>query len=249
MAIIGLRFGRAGHHAVSYHRIYHFFGRYEPWYWVCGICLHMYWGLRIPFFVLSFFITRLGWIRKYSGRIMKVGGYVMIAVGILLFFDGMTYIIKLLSPLFSSHSASKFGLEGIYKQLIEPFIETRKKFFFTEVPPVYLIIGSTALAIFMGTLALIVRSKAAKKPVTSVKIILPPLFMSTGALMFIFEEFRVSPIQVVEALVVGMLFSIILIKTTNFETQRWRYLHEKIENISFHPAWIAYRPACRKTTS
>ena len=35
--------------------------------------------------------------------------------------------------------------------------------------------------------------------------------------MFIFEEFRVSPIQVVEALVVGMLFSIILIKTTNFE--------------------------------
>lgn len=88
---------------------------------------------------------------------------------------------------------------------------------FTEVPPVYLIIGSTALAIFMGTLALIVRSKAAKKPVTSLKIILPPLFMSTGALMFIFEEFRVSPIQVVEALVVGMLFSIILIKTTNFE--------------------------------
>jgi cytochrome c-type biogenesis protein len=57
-------------------------------------------GFAIPFFVLSFFITRLGWIRKYSGRIMKVGGYVMIAVGILLFFDGMTYIIKLLSPLF-----------------------------------------------------------------------------------------------------------------------------------------------------
>ncbi|MCG7334408.1 cytochrome c biogenesis protein CcdC [Sporosarcina sp. ACRSM] len=88
---------------------------------------------------------------------------------------------------------------------------------FTKVPPTYLIIGSTALALFMGTLALIVRSKAAKKPVTPKKIILPPLFMSTGALMFIFEEFRVPPLQVLEALAVGMLFSIILIKTTNFQ--------------------------------
>ncbi|WP_342511519.1 cytochrome c biogenesis protein CcdA [Sporosarcina sp. FSL K6-1522] len=57
-------------------------------------------GFAIPFFVLSFFITKLGWIRKSSGIIMKVGGYIMIAVGILLFFDGMTYIISLLSPIF-----------------------------------------------------------------------------------------------------------------------------------------------------
>ena len=57
-------------------------------------------GFAIPFFILSFFVTKLGWIRKSSGIIMKVGGYIMIAVGILLFFDGMTYIIRLLSPLF-----------------------------------------------------------------------------------------------------------------------------------------------------
>lgn len=57
-------------------------------------------GFAIPFFVLSFFITRLGWVRKYSGIIMKIGGFVMIAVGILLFFDGMTYIISWLSPFF-----------------------------------------------------------------------------------------------------------------------------------------------------
>jgi membrane protein CcdC involved in cytochrome C biogenesis len=88
---------------------------------------------------------------------------------------------------------------------------------FTKVPPVYLIICSTVLALFMGTMALIVRTKAAKRPVTPIKIILPPLFMSTGALMFLFEEFRVPPAQVLEALFVGMLFSIILIKTTNFE--------------------------------
>lgn len=88
---------------------------------------------------------------------------------------------------------------------------------FTKVPAVYLIIGSTVLALFMGTMAMIVRTRAAKRPVTPKKIVLPPLFMSTGALMFIFEEFRVPPLQILEALVVGMLFSIVLIKTTNFE--------------------------------
>ena len=88
---------------------------------------------------------------------------------------------------------------------------------FTKVPSVYLITGSTILALFMGTMALIVRTKAAKRPVTPMKIILPPLFMSTGALMFIFEEFRVSLPQIFEAIFVGLLFSIILIKTTRFE--------------------------------
>jgi len=57
-------------------------------------------GFAIPFFVLSFFITRLGWIRKNSGLIMKIGGIVMIAFGILLFFDGLTYLTSLLSPIF-----------------------------------------------------------------------------------------------------------------------------------------------------
>lgn len=88
---------------------------------------------------------------------------------------------------------------------------------FTKVPPVYLIVGSTVIALFMGILALVVRTKAAKKPVTAKRIVLPPLFMSTGAMMFFFEEFRVAPLQIVEALIVGALFSIILIKTTGFE--------------------------------
>ncbi|SES12023.1 cytochrome c biogenesis CcdA family protein [Psychrobacillus sp. OK032] len=57
-------------------------------------------GFAIPFFVLSFFVTRLNWIRKNSNLIVKVGGYIMIALGILLFFDGLEYIIRILSPLF-----------------------------------------------------------------------------------------------------------------------------------------------------
>ncbi|MBM4763864.1 cytochrome c biogenesis protein CcdC [Bacillus sp. B15-48] len=76
---------------------------------------------------------------------------------------------------------------------------------------------STIAAIGMGTLAFFVRMKAAKSPTSAKKIILPPLFMSTGALMFIFPMFRVSFLQVIEALLVGMLFSILLIKTSKFE--------------------------------
>lgn len=57
-------------------------------------------GFSIPFFILSFFISRIGWLRKYSNKIVKIGGYVMIAVGILLFFDGMNIIIRILSPIF-----------------------------------------------------------------------------------------------------------------------------------------------------
>lgn len=90
-------------------------------------------------------------------------------------------------------------------------------FIFTEIPSVYLIVGSTLLFLFMGTLAFFVRAKAAKKPISPKRIILPPLFMSTGALMFLFEEFWVPLPQVIESVCVGLLFSLILIKTTNFE--------------------------------
>lgn len=76
---------------------------------------------------------------------------------------------------------------------------------------------STIGAIGMGMLAMIVRMKAAKKPASARKIILPPIFMSTGALMFIFPMFRVSFLQVIEALAIGMLFSILLIRTSKFE--------------------------------
>ncbi len=88
---------------------------------------------------------------------------------------------------------------------------------FDQIPTeVYLII-TTVGAFVMGLLAMIVRSKAAKKPASVKKIILPPFFMSTGALMFIFPVFRVAPMQILEALAVGILFSTILIWTSKFE--------------------------------
>ncbi|WP_338754174.1 cytochrome c biogenesis protein CcdA [Bacillus sp. FJAT-52991] len=59
-------------------------------------------GFAIPFFVLSFFIGRMKWIRTHSAKIVKIGGYVMIVMGIVLFFDWMTKIISLLSPIFGN---------------------------------------------------------------------------------------------------------------------------------------------------
>lgn len=57
-------------------------------------------GFAIPFLILSFFIGKLSWIRKYSPIIMKVGGYLMIVMGIVLFFDWMTVITGVLVNLF-----------------------------------------------------------------------------------------------------------------------------------------------------
>ena len=74
-------------------------------------------------------------------------------------------------------------------------------------------IGAVCMAIF----AMFIRMKAAQKPASAKKILLPPFFMSTGALMYIFPEFRLTPLEVLESVVVGMLFSILLIKTSQFE--------------------------------
>lgn len=56
-------------------------------------------GFAIPFFLLSFFIGRMQWIRKNNVKIMKIGGWVMIIMGIVLFFDWMTKIIIYLQQL------------------------------------------------------------------------------------------------------------------------------------------------------
>ncbi|MCA1030175.1 cytochrome c biogenesis protein CcdC [Bacillus timonensis] len=80
-----------------------------------------------------------------------------------------------------------------------------------------MIIASTIVAIIMAAIVMFIRMKAAKKPVTIKKIILPPVFMSTGALMFLHPMFRVTPLEIIEALSVGAVFSILLIKTSSFE--------------------------------
>ncbi|MDF0728016.1 cytochrome c biogenesis protein CcdC [Cytobacillus sp. S13-E01] len=80
-----------------------------------------------------------------------------------------------------------------------------------------MVIASSVVAVIMAILVIFVRIRASKRPTTARKIILPPIFMSTGALMFLHPMFRVTPLEVIEALLVGLLFSLFLIKTSNFE--------------------------------
>jgi len=57
-------------------------------------------GFAIPFFVLSFFIGKLQWIRKHSAKIVKIGGAVMVIMGVFLFFNWMTILTSYMSLLF-----------------------------------------------------------------------------------------------------------------------------------------------------
>ena len=51
--------------------------------------------------------------------------------------------------------------------------------------------------------------------------------------MFLFEEFRVPFSQVIESILVGLLFSIILIKTTNFEEKDKKLYVKKSRTFLF----------------
>ncbi|OIK11000.1 cytochrome C biogenesis protein CcdA [Bacillus sp. MUM 116] len=61
-------------------------------------------GFAIPFFILSFFVGRMKWIKRHSQKIVKIGGYIMIVMGIILFFDWMTKIIQVFQMLFGGFS-------------------------------------------------------------------------------------------------------------------------------------------------
>ncbi len=61
-------------------------------------------GFSIPFFVLSFFVGKLGWIKRNGAKLVKIGGYIMILVGVALFFDWMR--------VFTAYLSSFFGFQG-----------------------------------------------------------------------------------------------------------------------------------------
>ncbi|WP_164669977.1 cytochrome c biogenesis CcdA family protein [Virgibacillus doumboii] len=57
-------------------------------------------GFSIPFFLMAFFITKFTWLKKYSGLFMKIGGTIMIVMGVILFFDKFSLFNSLLAPIF-----------------------------------------------------------------------------------------------------------------------------------------------------
>ena len=90
---------------------------------------------------------------------------------------------------------------------------------FDAIPSQLFLLITSVGAIFMAVFVMFVRLRSQKKPVNERKIIIPPIAMSTGALMFIFEEFRVAPIQIIEASALGIVFSLVLISTSKFEVR------------------------------
>lgn len=57
-------------------------------------------GFSIPFLLMSLFLDKMTFLKKNGQLFMKIGGYLMITIGILLFFDWMQLIISILQPLF-----------------------------------------------------------------------------------------------------------------------------------------------------
>ncbi|CAD2076410.1 CcdC family protein [Phocicoccus pinnipedialis] len=74
-------------------------------------------------------------------------------------------------------------------------------------------------AIFMGIGVIIWRNKETKTPLYLKKIIIPPIMMSTGALMFVFPYFRLDGAMIIESIVVGAIFSLLLLITTKYEAR------------------------------
>lgn len=57
-------------------------------------------GFSIPFLLMAFFTARFTWLKKYSGTMMKIGGGIMVVMGIVLFFDKFTVLNSLIQPFF-----------------------------------------------------------------------------------------------------------------------------------------------------
>ena len=79
---------------------------------------------------------------------------------------------------------------------------------------------SVFIAALMSLAVIVVRMKAQNYPTNTRKIILPPFFMATGALMYVVPYFRLTGAEIIESIIVGLFFSLFLIFTSNFEIKR-----------------------------
>ncbi|MET3110215.1 membrane protein CcdC involved in cytochrome C biogenesis [Salinicoccus halitifaciens] len=76
---------------------------------------------------------------------------------------------------------------------------------------------ASIMAVFMGIGVIFVRQRASARPLSLKKIVIPPVMMSTGALMYVFPYFRLSGVEILEALIIGLAFSLLLVFTTRYE--------------------------------
>jgi len=66
-------------------------------------------GFSLPFLILTFFLGSTKWILRKSQIIMKVGGFIMIIMGIILFFGQMPFITGFLLELIEDTWLSNLG--------------------------------------------------------------------------------------------------------------------------------------------
>ncbi|WP_411954235.1 cytochrome c biogenesis CcdA family protein [Alkalibacillus sp. S2W] len=66
-------------------------------------------GFALPFLILTFFIGRARWIVRYSNMIMKIGGVIMVIMGLLLFTGQMTRLSTFLLDLVNDTWFSNLG--------------------------------------------------------------------------------------------------------------------------------------------
>ena len=79
-----------------------------------------------------------------------------------------------------------------------------------------IVLLSSIVAVCMAVGAMFIRLKAAKKPATLKKLYFRH-FYEHGSIDVCFPEFRLTPAEMLEAIGVGLFFSIFLIKTSKFE--------------------------------
>ncbi len=95
----------------------------------------------------------------------------------------------------------------------------------------------------MGAGVIVIRMKAQKYPVNTKKIILPPFFMATGALMYVVPYFRLTGFEIIESVVLGVVFSSVLIMTSHFEVKGSQIYLKKSKAFPFvlgHVITVSY---------
>ncbi|HWQ78762.1 MAG TPA: cytochrome c biogenesis protein CcdC, partial [Anaerovoracaceae bacterium] len=83
----------------------------------------------------------------------------------------------------------------------------------------FLVVASIVVSALMIVVVNLARLQNLNKPAEAKKIILPPLFMATGASMFILPMFRPTLPELASSVAMGMLVSVVLIKTSKFDVR------------------------------
>lgn len=73
------------------------------------------------------------------------------------------------------------------------------------------------IGVLFASMVIVIRLKASKRPTNAKKLLLPPVFMATGFLMFIRPETWLPAWEGALAFLIGMVFSLFLIRTSKFE--------------------------------